>query len=487
MGKPTGFLEYARVDADHRDIGERVRDYDEFIKSQSVEALRVQGARCMDCGVPYCHAGFVVEGLTIGCPLCNLIPEINDLVYRGDYEEAYKRLLKTHPFPEFTSRVCPALCEGSCTLGEYALPVTIKEIERFVSDEMRLRGSVRPRPPVSRTGKRVAVVGSGPSGLACAEFLNRLGNSVTVFERADRPGGLLMYGIPNMKLDKELVLARVALMEEEGVRFVLSADVGDEYPVSAVMKEFDAIVLCVGATKERSLDVPGGASDGVTTAVRFLTSATKSLLDGTRDAGAPTASGKDVVIIGGGDTGTDCVATAVRQGAKSISQLEIMPEPPAERTRSNPWPLWPKIRKTDYGQKEAISLFGADPREYLTTVKEIEETDGRVSGVRTVEVEWMNNNGRMTPREISGTEKLRPAQLVLTAMGFTGPDRALIDRLGLKTDGRGNIATGVDSHESSLLSVFAAGDARRGPSLVVWGVVEGRRAARQCDYYLRTR
>jgi glutamate synthase (NADPH/NADH) small chain len=487
MGKPTGFLEYDRVEAGRRAIGERVKDYDEFIKPQGVEALRVQGARCMDCGVPYCHAGFTVEGLTIGCPLCNLIPEINDLVYRGDYEEAYKRLSKTHPFPEFTSRVCPALCEGSCTLGEYALPVTIKEIERLVSDEMRLRGSVQPRPPASRTGKRAAVIGSGPSGLACAELLNRLGNSVTVFERADRPGGLLMYGIPNMKLDKELVLARVALMEEEGIHFILSADVGDEYPVSAVMKEFDAIVLCVGATKERSLDVPGGAQDGVTAAVRFLTSATKSLLGGTRNADAPTASGKDVVVIGGGDTGTDCVATAVRQGAKSVSQLEIMPEPPAERTRGNPWPLWPKIRKTDYGQQEAIALFGADPREYLTTVKEIVGTGGRVSGVRSVEVEWINSNGRVTPREIPGTEKLRPAQLVLTAMGFTGPDRSLIDRLGLKTDGRGNIATEGDSHESSLLSVFAAGDARRGPSLVVWGIFEGRRAARQCDEYLRTR
>jgi glutamate synthase (NADPH/NADH) small chain len=276
-------------------------------------------------------------------------------------------------------------------------------------------------------------------------------------------------------------------MKEEGVHFVLSAEVGDEYPASVLIKEFDASVLCVGATKERSLDVPGGDLDGVVPAVRFLTAATKSLLDGTRDASGASASGKDVIVVGGGDTGTDCVATALRRGAKSVTQLEIMPEAPAERTLGNPWPLWPKIRKTDYGQQEAAFLFGADPREYLTTVKEITGANGRVNGVLTVRVEWQSVNGRMTAREIAGTEELRPAGLVLTAMGFTGPERPLIDRLGLDTDGRGNIATEGESHESSLLSVFAAGDARRGPSLVVWGIAEGRRAARRCDEYLRTR
>jgi glutamate synthase (NADPH/NADH) small chain len=477
-------LEYERAETAQRPVGERIKDYEELIAEQDAEALRLQGARCMDCGVPYCHAGFVVEGLSIGCPLCCLIPEINDLVYRGDFGEAYGRLSKTNPFPEFTSRVCPALCEGSCTLGERALPVTIREIERFVSDEMRRRGLVRPRPPLLRTGKRVAVVGSGPSGLACAELLNRLGASVTVFERADRPGGLLMYGIPNMKLDKALVLARVALMEEEGVHFVLSAEVGGDYPVSALIKDFDAAVLCAGATEERRLDVPGSGQNGVVTAVRFLTSATKALLDGTRDAGAPLAAEKDVIVVGGGDTGTDCVATAVRQGAKSVAQLEIMPKPPAARAAGNPWPLWPKTHKTDYGQQEAAALFGADPREYLTTVKEIVGANGCVSGVRTVRVEWQSQGGRMTPREIAGTEKLRPAQLVLTAMGFTGPERALIDRLNLKTDSRGNVATEGDSHKSSLLSVFAAGDMRRGPGLVVWGIAEGRNAARRCNEYL---
>ncbi|MDR2355295.1 MAG: glutamate synthase subunit beta [Clostridiales Family XIII bacterium] len=484
MGKPTGFLEYERAEAARRPVGERIQDYEEFIVKQDAETLRVQGARCMDCGVPYCHAGFVVEGLSIGCPLCNLIPEINDLVYRGDCEEAYKRLSKTHPFPEFTSRVCPALCEASCTLGEHALPVTIKEIERFVSDEMLRLGLIRPQPPLLRTGKRVAVVGSGPSGLACAELLNRLGNSVTVFERADRPGGLLMYGIPNMKLDKALVLARVALLEEEGVQFVLSTEVGGDYPAPALVKDFDAVVLCAGATQERLIDVPGSGLTGVVTAVRFLTAATKGLLDGTRDASAPSAAGKDVIVVGGGDTGTDCVATSVRQGARSITQLEIMPQPPEKRAPGNPWPLWAKVQKTDYGQQEAIAVFGADPREYLTTVKEITGANGCVNGVKTVCVEWARQDGRMIPREIAGTERRRPAQLVLTAMGFTGPERALIDRLDLRTDSRGNVATEGDSHKSSLLSVFAAGDVRRGPGLVVWGIVEGRRAARRCNEYL---
>ncbi|MDR1573558.1 MAG: glutamate synthase subunit beta [Clostridiales Family XIII bacterium] len=484
MGKPTGFLEYERAETERRSIDERIRDYEELTVKQDAEALRIQGARCMDCGVPYCHAGFVVAGLSIGCPLCCLIPEINDLVYRGDYEEAYRRLSKNHPFPEFTSRVCPALCEGSCALGEHALPVTVREIERFVSDEMRQRGLVRPRPPLLRTGKRAAVVGSGPAGLACAELLNRLGADVTVFERADRPGGLLMYGIPNMKLDKTLVRARVALLEEEGVRFVLSAEVGVDYPVSALIKDFDAAVLCTGATAERLLDVPGSGQNGVVSAVRFLTSATKTLLGGTRDADAQDAAGKDVIVVGGGDTGTDCVATAIRQGAKSVTQLEIMPKPPAERTAENPWPLWPKIHKTDYGQQEAAALFGADPREYLTTVREIMSENGRVSGVKTVRVEWVKQDGRMTPREIAGTERTRPAGLVLTAMGFTGPERALIGQLDLRTDARGNIATEGDSHKSSLPSVFAAGDVRRGPGLVVWGIAEGRNAARRCNEYL---
>jgi glutamate synthase (NADPH/NADH) small chain len=488
MGKPTGFLEYERIDAGRRPVLERIKDYDEFLLAQDADSLRAQGARCMDCGVPYCHAGFVVEGLSIGCPLSNLVPEVNDLVYRGDVEEAYARLSKYHPFPEFTGRVCPALCEGSCTLGEHEPPVTIKEIERYVADEMAKSGKLRPNVPKTRTGRRVAVVGSGPSGLACADLLNQLGNRVTVFERADRPGGLLMYGIPNMKLAKSLVLARAERMEEEGVEFTLSTEVGKDYPILTLMKEFDAIVLCAGATQERLIDVPGKDLEGVATAIKYLTAATKELLGGAPADEEIRARGKDVIVVGGGDTGTDCVATAIRQGAKSVAQLEIMPCPPAERAPGNPWPLWPKVQKTDYGQQEAITVFGGDPREYLTTVKEIVGgNSGRVTGVKTVSVEWAAQGGRPAPREVPGTEALRPAGLVLTAMGFTGPEKTLIDQLELITDARGNVKTGLDSHKSSMLTVFAAGDMRRGPSLVVWAIMEGRRAARQCHEYLYMR
>jgi glutamate synthase (NADPH/NADH) small chain len=482
-------MEYARVEASHRPERERVADYDEFLLDQDVSALQIQGARCMDCGVPYCHAGILVEGASIGCPLSNLIPEINDLVYRGEIEQAYARLSKTHPFPEFTGRVCPALCEGSCTLGEHEPPVTIKEIERYTADEMMRRGKVRPRMPKIRTGKRVAVIGSGPSGLACADALNQLGDTVTVFERSDRPGGLLMYGIPNMKLPKALVLNRVQLMEDEGVQFVLSTEVGKDFPVLRLMREFDAIVLCAGSTQERSMTVPGSGLFGVVPAVRYLSRATKSLLDG-----APVtdellfARDKDVIIVGGGDTGTDCVATAIRQGAKSVTQLEIMPSLPRERALNNPWPLWPRVLKTDYGQQEAIELFGRDPREYLTTVKELHGDDyGRVTKLTTVQVEWQRQGGRLVPVEVPGTEKVRPAGLVLTAMGFVGPERSLIDQLGLETDARGNVRTADGRHESSLLTVFSAGDMRRGQSLVVWAILEGRNAAVQCHDFLCAR
>ena len=371
-----------------------------------------------------------------------------------------------------------------------------------------------------RTGKKVAVVGSGPSGLACADLLNQLGDQVTVFERADRPGGLLMYGIPNMKLSKSLVISRVTRMEEEGVEFVLSTEVGKDFPVLRLMKEYDAIVLCAGATRERTIDVPGKELEGVMTAVDFLTRATKGLLDGAgsgfafrdmngsgsvaRDMNGSgsgstardmnsfgsgfTAKDRNVVIIGGGDTGTDCVATSIRQGAKSVTQLEIMPCPPEFRAADNPWPLWPKVQKTDYGQQEAISIFGSDPREYLTPVKEIiGGSDGRVKAVKTVGVEWVNEGGRLFPKEVPGSEQVRPAEWVLTAMGFTGPERPLIDQLELETDARGNVATSKDSNKSSLLTGFAAGDMRRGPSLVVWAIWEGRRAAAECHGFITER
>lgn len=485
MGKPIGFIEYTRSEAPHRPVQERICDYQEFLLPLNEEQLRTQSARCMDCGVAFCHASFALEGTSIGCPLANLIPEVNDLVYRGEIEAAWERLRMTHPFPEFTGRVCPALCEGSCTLGEHEDPVTVRDIERYVVDKMTVSGKLTPRIPKVHTWKRVAVVGAGPSGLACADMLNQLGNNVTVFEKADRPGGLLMYGIPNMKLDKTLVLNRVKLMEEEGISFVLSTEIGKDYPVLRLMKEYDAIVLCGGATKERMINVPGKELIGVSTAVNFLTAATRQVLDGTKVDETISAKDKDVIVVGGGDTGTDCVATSIRQGAKSVTQLEIMPCPPAERPAGNPWPLWPKVLRTGYGHDEAKEVFGADPREYLTTVKEVvDDGRGRVSGVRTVQVEWIKQGDRMVPQEIEGTEQLRPADLVLTAMGFTGPERTLIDQLGLETDARGNVKTAADSHESSLMTVFTAGDMHRGPSLVVWGIYEGRRAAQQCHDYL---
>jgi glutamate synthase (NADPH/NADH) small chain len=494
MGKTSGFLEYERAEAAYLPAAERVKSWDEFIVPQPAQALKIQAARCMDCGVPFCHAAFVVDGQSIGCPLSNLIPEINDLVYRGDIEKAYHRLSRTHPFPEFTGRVCPALCEGSCTLGEHEPAVTIKEIERYVADEMIRRGKTLPRVPGVSTGKRIAVVGSGPSGLACADMLNRLGNAVTVFERADRPGGLLMYGIPNMKLDKDIVLGRVSVMRDEGVRFELGVEVGTDYPVLSVMKDFDAIALCAGSTVERTLDVPGADLFGVMTALDFLSQSTANILDGVLIGGLPNMDGKNVVVVGGGDTGTDCVASSIRRGAASVTQLEIMPEPPVERAESDPWPLWPKVKKTDYGQLEAIEMFGADPREYETTVKEILGDGHKVTGIKTVKVEWRAEGGaegagaRIVPVQIPGTERERPCDIVLTAMGFTGPERLLIDQLSLGTDARGLVACrGPGSYRTNTPTVFAAGDMRRGPSLVVWAIDEGRRAARACHEYLARR
>ncbi|MDR2654624.1 MAG: glutamate synthase subunit beta [Oscillospiraceae bacterium] len=485
MGKASGFIEYQRLEAAHRPVNERIRDYDEFILPPEEEDLRVQAARCMDCGVSFCHAGLIVDGASIGCPLTNIIPEINDMVYRGDIKGAYERLSKTHPFPEFTGRVCPALCEGSCTLGEHEKPVAIKNIERYIIDAMFGMDGIKPRIPKNRTGKRVAVIGSGPSGLSCADMLNQLGNKVTVFERSDRPGGLLMYGIPNMKLDKEVLMRRVSLLEEEGVKFILNTEIGIDYPVMVLMNEYDAIVLCIGSTEQRTIQVPGKDLNGVHTSIEFLSKNTKSLLDsGLRDGKYISAKDKDVIIIGGGDTGTDCAATSIRHGARSVAQLEIMPSLPETRAESNPWPLWPRVSKTDYGQEEAIELFGRDPREYLTTVKEIlDDGKGNVAGVKTVRVEWFNQNGRFIYKEVENSEEIRPAGLVLTAMGFLGPEKTLIEQLQLETDARGNIKAN-DDYASSLMTVFAAGDARRGPSLVVWALSEGRKAAVKCSEYL---
>lgn len=488
MGKPTGFMEYRRAEAKQRPAGERIKDYEEFTLPPDAGEIGEQAARCMDCGVPFCHAGILIGADSIGCPLGNLIPEINDMVYRGDVHGAYERLSLTHPFPEFTSRVCPALCEGSCTLGEHEPAVAVKNIERYVTDSVSGAGKIKPRRAANRTGHRVAVVGSGPAGLACADTLNRLGDAVTVYERADRPGGLLMYGIPNMKLDKKVVLDRIRLMEEESVEFVLGTEVGRDVHVLEVMKDYDAIVLCGGATAERALGVPGSCLGGVHPALRYLTAATKNLLGpGIGEGSFISAKGKNVVIIGGGDTGTDCAATAIRQGAKSVVQLEIMPCPPLKRSADNPWPLRPKILKTDYGQQEAESLFGEDPRRYLTTVRSIGGIRGKVRSVATVKVEWVRRNGGLTPVEVPGSGEELPAELVLTAMGFTGPETTLIEQLQLETDCRGNVLAKYGGFKTSLLTVFAAGDMRRGPSLVVWAIREGLEAAKECHAFLNDR
>ncbi|MDR1015227.1 MAG: glutamate synthase subunit beta [Coriobacteriales bacterium] len=486
MDRQTAFLEFERAEATNRPVRERIRDFGEFHELQPVEVLREQAARCMDCGVSFCHAGMSVDGLSIGCPLSNLIPEMNDLIYRGLFDEAYERLRRTNPFPEFTGRVCPALCEGSCTLGEHEPPVTIKDLEHFLDRHAQATGLVRPCVPLTRTGHRVAVIGSGPAGLACAYHLNQLGEGVTVFERADRPGGLLMYGVPTMKLDKGVIERRVEVMKEEGIRFELNAEVGGNIPLQRLLDEFDALVLCGGAGVARPLDVPGGSLGGVVYAIDYLTNATRVLIDkGHKGDEVLDAKGKDVVIVGGGDTGTDCLATAIRQRARSVVQFQHNARPPEARTPSNPWPLWPRVLRTDYGQLEAIEVFGRDPRVFGTSVKEVVgDADGRVVAARTARYTMAYEGARRIRTEVEGSEKLIPADLVLIAMGFSGPERTLVDALGLKTDARGAIATGEGSYHSSLNSVFAAGDAHRGQSLVVWALVEGCQAAKECHAFL---
>jgi glutamate synthase (NADPH/NADH) small chain len=483
--------------------------------------LQKQGARCMDCGVPFCHTGTLLDGMASGCPINNLIPEWNDLVYRGLWREALERLHKTNNFPEFTGRVCPAPCEGSCVLGINEPPVTIKSIECAIVDRGFEEGWIVPEPPAKRTGKRVAVVGSGPAGLAAAAQLNRAGHHVTVFERADRIGGLLMYGIPNMKLDKRIVQRRVDLLAAEGIRFVTCCEVGKDLPVtrtadgrfraeatgtrhSAISDpplEFDAIVLCGGATKPNDFfaKTEGRNLQGIHFAMEFLHANTKHLLDekAKEEAGGrnsesdspgilyPSAFNKDVVVIGGGDTGTDCVGTALRQGCRSLVQLEIVPRPPLQRAADNPWPQWPKIYRLDYGQEEAEALWGADPRRYAVQTTKFEgDAHGRVCAVHTVQVEWVKDNGRAMPRPLPGTENVLPAQLVLFAMGFSGPESFLLDQLGIEKDPRSNAKAELGKFATSVPGIFAAGDMRRGQSLVVWAIHEGRATARECDRYL---
>lgn len=488
MGKATGFLEYERKTIPERDPKERLADWRETHAERDDAAVKEQGSRCMDCGVPYCHTGMILSGMASGCPVNNLIPEFNDLVYKGQWREAYERLSLTNNFPEFTGRVCPAPCEGSCVLGSIEPPVTIKNIECSIIDRAFEEGWVTPDAPTERSGKKVAVIGSGPAGLACAAQLNKAGHEVTVFERADRVGGLLMYGIPNMKLDKELVVQRrVDLMVQAGVKFVTNTQVGTDYPAEKLREEFDATVLCCGATQARDLPIEGRDLGGVHFAMEFLSSNTKSLLDSEFNGDTPpiSAEGKDVVVIGGGDTGTDCVGTSMRHGCKSVTQLEIMPQPPLERAANNPWPEWPKTLKVDYGQEEAIAVFGSDPREYLVTAKRFLKDDaGKLSGVEIVNVDWVDVDGRFIPKDVDGSRRTIPAQLVLLAMGFLGPEQSLVDQLKLEKDARSNVQAEYGKYSTSIEGVFAAGDIRRGQSLVVWAINEGREAARECDRWL---
>lgn len=488
MGKTTGFLEYKRVIGPVRSEKDRVKDFYEFHGSLDLKEQKDQAARCMNCGVPFCQNGTMISGMMSGCPLHNLIPEINDLVYRGRMEEAYRRLAVTHSFPEFTSRVCPALCEAACTCGLDDEAVSTKENEKAVIEYAYEHGLVKEITPPVRTGKKVAVIGSGPSGLASAQLLNRRGHEVTVYERHDRIGGLLRYGIPNMKLDKSVIDRRISLMQEAGIHFVTGTDVGKDIKYSELKKKYDAVILACGASNPRDIKAPGREARGIRFAVDFLSEVTAKLLDSEfKENPAGLVQGKDVIVIGGGDTGNDCVGTSIRLGAKSVTQLEMMPKPSEKRLPSNPWPEWPRVLKTDYGQEEAIWKFGSDPRIYQTTVKEfVADKKGNLKEVVLVSLEPKKDEktGRMSMAEVPGTEKKVPAQLVLIAAGFLGSEKYVTDDFGVETDGRTNVKTESSGHQTSKEGVFTAGDMHIGQSLVVRAIAEGRSAAKVVDKYL---
>ena len=478
-------MEYDRKTAAAESPKQRIKHFNEFHTPLSEEKQKEQAARCMACGVPFCQAGMMIGGMASGCPLHNLVPEWNDLLYTGNWEQAYMRLMKTHCFPEFTSRVCPALCEKACTCNLNGEPVCTKENERAIIEKAYAEGLVRPNPPKVRTGKKVAVVGSGPSGLATAMQLNRRGHSVTVFERNDRIGGLLRYGIPNMKLEKQIIDRRLEVMKAEGVEFVTNANIGKDIEAEKLLKDFDRVVLCCGASNPRDIKVPGREAKGIYFAVDFLTATTKSLLDSNfEDKKFIPAKGKKVMVIGGGDTGNDCVGTAIRLGASSVLQLEMMPKAPEERAANNPWPQWPRVCKTDYGQEEAIAVFGHDPRVYCTTVTEfIANKNGEVCQAKLVKLESKKDKktGRMMMVPVEGTEEMVDVDLVLIAAGFLGSQKYVTDAFKLELDGRTNVATAPGEYQTSVPNVFAAGDMHRGQSLVVWAIREGREAAKAVD------
>ncbi|UWP59118.1 glutamate synthase subunit beta [Ruminococcus gauvreauii] len=485
MGKATGFLEYERKVSVSEKPKSRIRHFREFKIHLPLQEQQLQGARCMSCGVPFCQSGMMLGNMVSGCPLHNLIPEWNDLVYLGNWEEAYRRLRKTSSFPEFTSRVCPALCEAACTCNLIGEPVSTKENEFAIIEHAYEMGYAKAEPPRARTGKKVAVIGSGPSGLAAADQLNKRGHSVTVFERNDRIGGLLRYGIPNMKLEKHVIDRKIKIMEEEGVTFVTNTDVGKNYRAEKLLREFDRAVLCCGASNPRDISAPGRDAKGIYFAVDFLTSVTKSLLDSEfRDKQYIDVKGKKVVVIGGGDTGNDCTGTSIRLGASSVVQIEMMPKAPDQRAEHNPWPEWPRICKTDYGQEEAVAVFGRDPRVYQTTVTEfIKNKKGELCQVKIVRLEGQKDEktGRMMMVPVEGTEQAIDADVVLIAAGFLGSQKYVTDAFKVAVNGRTNVATEENGYATNVPNVFAAGDMHRGQSLVVWAIREGREAAREVD------